>query len=73
MRNLEPDMPDVTQPFFIGDDGSKRGGLYTRPGRVPAILKKWNRGEGWKPFESTVAESVEMFRNMGHTMGGMKQ
>ncbi|KAG7292043.1 hypothetical protein NEMBOFW57_002074 [Staphylotrichum longicolle] len=46
MRNLEPDVPDVTQPFFIGDDGSKRGGLYTRPGRVPAILKKWNRGEG---------------------------
>ncbi len=72
LRNLGPGNPDVTLPFFIGHDGVQRGRLYTRFARVSDILKRWN-GAGWKPFESTIAESVETFQQMGnHVMGGIK-
>ena len=72
LRNLGPGNPDVTQPFFIGHDGVQRGRLYTRFARVSEILKRWN-GAGWKAFESTIAESVETFQQMGnHDMGGIK-
>ncbi len=73
LRNLGPGNPDVTQPFFIGHDGVQRGRLYTRFARASEILKRWNGGGGWKPFELTIAESVETFQQMGyHVMGGIK-
>jgi hypothetical protein len=46
------------------DEGSRRH-LDTDVMPVYEILRRWSRRSGWLPFEGTIFESVNMYREMG--------
>ncbi|AEO54482.1 hypothetical protein MYCTH_106343 [Thermothelomyces thermophilus ATCC 42464] len=50
---------------FVGEDGVRRGMIYTNLRRISEICTRWKDYPGWKQFEETVKECLDLFENGG--------
>ncbi len=50
----------------IVDEGPPSTKLETDVMPVYDILRRWSRRSGWQPFEGTLFDSVNMYREMGY-------
>ncbi|KAK4247395.1 hypothetical protein C7999DRAFT_32172 [Corynascus novoguineensis] len=50
---------------WVGEDGVKRGMLHANGTRMLEIMRRWKDYEGWKQFEDTVEECVDLFEKGG--------